>query len=346
MKIGNRVIDQNSPAFIVAELSANHLQKFDKAIETVHAIKKTGADAVKIQTYTADTITLKCNNKYFQISGGTLWDGKTLYELYQEAFTPWEWQLDLKKEAEKCGLLFFSSPFDTTSVDFLEQLNMPAYKVASFEITDIPLIEYIASKQKPVIISTGIAHLPEIEEAVQACRRVGNNDIVLLKCTSAYPAPVEELNLLTMTDLAKRFGVLVGLSDHTLSPSVPVAAVALGAKIIERHFILDRKMGGPDAAFSMEPAEFEQMVKAVRETESALGRVTYDLSERIQKSRLFTRSLFAVEDIQTGEEFTLKNIRSVRPGHGLPPKRLKSILGKKALRFVERGTPLDEKMFG
>lgn len=345
MKIGAHTIDTNSPVFIVAELSANHLHNFETAVETIRAIQKSGADAVKIQTYTADTITIDCRNRYFQINSGTLWDGKSLHELYQDAHTPWEWQPELQKEAKKCGLEFFSSPFDPSSVDFLEKMNVPAYKVASFEITDIPLIEYIASKKKPIILSTGVAELPEIEDAVAACRGVGNNDIALLKCTSAYPAPLEELHLRTITDLAERFNVLVGLSDHTLSVSVPVAAVALGAKIVERHFILDRTMGGPDAAFSMEPREFADMVSAIRETETSLGRVNYDLSDRIKKSRLFTRSLFVVEDMQPGEQVSPKNVRSIRPGHGIKPNRLPALLGKRARKFIEKGTPVDDNLF-
>ncbi|MCD4784954.1 MAG: pseudaminic acid synthase [Candidatus Eremiobacteraeota bacterium] len=341
LKIGKRSIGHNHPVFIIAELSANHLQNFNLAVDTIKAMKKSGADAVKLQTYTPDTITIDSDNEYFQIGQGTLWDGKTLYQLYQEAFTPWEWQPKLKKIAEDLGLICFSSPFDRTAVDFLEEMNVPAYKVASFEINDIPLIKYIASKGKPVIISTGIATLADIEEAVNACVRIGNDQIALLKCTSAYPAPLEESNLRTIPNLADTFNTVVGLSDHTLGISAPVASVALGAKIIEKHFILDRKMGGPDAAFSMEPDEFRSMVEAVREVEKALGTVNYDLTEKTKKSREFSRSLFVVEDIRAGESLTEENVRSIRPGFGLHPRYLGQIIGKKARTDIKKGTPLD-----
>lgn len=336
----NSPIGDGNPVFIIAELSANHLQNFDLAVDTIRAIKESGADAVKLQTYTPDTITIDSDTEHFQINQGTLWDGKTLYQLYQEAYTPWEWQPKLKEIAEELDLVCFSSPFDRTSVDFLEEMKVPAYKVASFEITDIPLIEYIASKGKPVIISTGIARLADIEEAVNACKRMGNDQILLLKCTSAYPAPLEEVNLRTIPNLADTFNTIVGLSDHTLGISVPIAAVALGAKIIEKHFILDRKMGGPDAAFSMEPNEFRAMVKAVRDVEKALGTVNYDLTEKSKKSREFSRSLFVVEDTKAGAVFTDANVRSIRPGFGLAPKYIKDILGRKTKKDVKRGTPL------
>lgn len=336
----NSPIGDGNPVFIIAELSANHLQNFDLAVDTIKAIKESGADAVKLQTYTPDTITIDSDTEHFQINQGTLWDGKTLYQLYQEAYTPWEWQPKLKEIAEELDLVCFSSPFDRTSVDFLEEMKVPAYKVASFEITDIPLIEYIASKGKPVIISTGIARLADIEEAVNACKRMGNDQILLLKCTSAYPAPLEEVNLRTIPNLADTFNTIVGLSDHTLGISVPIAAVALGAKIIEKHFILDRKMGGPDAAFSMEPNEFRAMVKAVRDVEKALGTVNYDLTEKSKKSREFSRSLFVVEDTKAGAVFTDANVRSIRPGFGLAPKYIKDILGRKTKKDVKRGTPL------
>lgn len=338
--ISNRIIGDNHPVFIIAELSANHLQKFDLAVETIKAIKEAGADAVKLQTYTPDTITIDSDNDYFQIKQGTLWDGKTLYQLYQEAYTPWEWQPKLKKIAEDLGLICFSSPFDKTAVDFLEKMNVPAYKVASFEITDIPLIEYIASKGKPVIISTGIATLSDINEAVNVCRRIGNGQIALLKCTSAYPTPLEDVNLRTIPNLAETFKTVVGLSDHTRGISVPIASVALGAKIIEKHFILDRKLGGPDAAFSLEPEEFKAMVKAVREAEKALGEVSYELTEKTKKSREFSRSLFAVKDIEAGETLTEENVRSIRPGYGLHPRYLVDVLGKKAKNSIKKGTPL------
>jgi pseudaminic acid synthase len=339
--IGSRRIGDGFPVFIVAELSGNHLQDFDLAVRTIRAMKESGADAVKLQTYTADTITIDSNQEYFRIEQGTIWAGKTLHQLYREAFTPWDWQPKLKDLAEKLGLVFFSTPFDKTAVDFLENLRVPVHKIASFEINDIPLVEYAASKGKPMILSTGIATLDDIREAVDACRRAGNDRIALLKCTSAYPAPLEEVNLRTLPDMADKFGTVVGISDHTLGISVPIASVALGAKIIEKHFILDRKLGGPDAAFSLEPAEFAQMVRAVREVETALGTVTYKLSEKVRQNRVFARSLFAVKDIRAGEPFTEENVRSIRPGYGLAPKHLSRVLGRKAKSDIKRGTPLD-----
>ncbi|MFX1535458.1 MAG: pseudaminic acid synthase [Promethearchaeota archaeon] len=340
IKIGNKEVSSQSSVFIVAELSANHNQDFDLAIKTIKSMKKAGADAVKIQTYTPDTITIKSDKEYFQIQQGTIWDGQTLYDLYKKAYTPWEWHPDLQKVAEDEGLLFFSSPFDRTAVDLLEELDVPAYKIASFEITDIPLIEYIASKGKPVIISTGISTLSDIEEAVNACRRVGNDQIVLLKCTSSYPAPFEEINLKTIPNLAEVFDVVVGLSDHSMGSTVAIASVALGAKVVEKHFILDRNLGGPDSAFSMEPDEFNYMVKSIRNVEKALGTINYSLSDKAKRNREFARSLFVVEDIKKGESFTLKNVKSIRPGYGLHPKYLKNVLGKKTTRDIERGTPL------
>ncbi|MEW6003019.1 MAG: pseudaminic acid synthase [Nitrospirota bacterium] len=338
--IGKHSVGEDSPVFIVAELSANHRQKFDFAVETIKAMKESGADAVKLQTYTPDTITIDSDNEYFQIKQGTLWDGKTLYQLYQEAYTPWEWQPKLKEIAEDLGLICFSSPFDKSAVDFLEKMDVPAYKIASFEITDIPLIEYIASKGKPVIISTGIATLLDIEEAVKACKKMGNDQIALLKCTSAYPTPLEEVNLKTILNLTETFRTVVGLSDHTLGISVPIAAVALGAKIIEKHFILDRKLSGPDAAFSLEPEEFKAMVNAVREVEKAVGEVSYELTEKMKKGREFSRSLFVVKDVKAGELFTEENVRSIRPAFGLHPRYLNDVLGKKAKVNIKKGTPL------
>lgn len=333
-------IGESYPVFIVAELSANHLQNFDLAVKTIKAMKESGADAVKLQTYTPDTMTIDCNNEYFQIKQGTIWDGKSFYKLYQEAYTPWEWHPKLKAIAEEIGLIFFSTPFDKSAVDFLEEIDVPVYKIASFEITDIPLIEYVAGKGKPVIISTGIATLSDIEEAVNACKRMGNNQIALLKCTSAYPAPLEEVNLKTIPNLADTFKVIAGLSDHTTGISVPIASVSLGAKIIEKHFILDRKLGGTDAPFSLEPEEFKAMVKSVREVEKAMGEVSYELTEKVKKNRNFSRSLFSVKDIKSGELFTEDNIKSIRPGFGLPPKYLKDIIGKKARIDINRGTPM------
>ncbi|WP_187647941.1 pseudaminic acid synthase [Nitrosophilus labii] len=340
IKIGSKTISNDSPVYIIAEVSANHNQDFEIAKEMIKAAKEAGADAVKLQTYTPDTITLKCDNEYFQIKQGTIWDGKTLYELYEEAYTPWEWQPKLKSYADYIGIDLFSSPFDKSAVDFLEKMDVSAYKIASFEITDIPLIEYAASKGKPMIISTGIATLCDIEEAVNACRRVGNEQIVLLKCTSAYPAPLEDANLRTIPNLSETFGVIAGFSDHTLGITAPVAAVTLGAKVIEKHFILDKSLGGPDAAFSLDINEFKEMVKAVRDTEKLLGRVDYTMDEKKRKNREFSRSLFIAKDIKKGEILTEKNIRSVRPGFGLHPKYLKDILGKKAAVDLKQGTPL------
>lgn len=336
----NNKLDECGKVFIIAELSANHGHDIKIAKKTIKAAKESGADAIKIQTYTPDTITIDCDNKYFKLNSGTIWDGRTLYDLYSEAYTPWEWQKELMEYANALGLVFFSTPFDTTAVDFLEELNIPIYKVASFEIMDIPLIEYIASKGKPMLISTGIASLSDIEEAVNVCRKVGNNKITLLKCTSAYPAKIEDANLRTMRNLKETFNVNVGISDHTLGATVPIISVAMGACVIEKHFILDRSIGGPDAIFSMEPHEFEQMVRAVREAEKAIGKVDYSMSGH-EKSRLLGRSLFVVCDIKEGEAFTDQNIKSIRPGNGIPPKYYKEILGKVATRDLERGTPLD-----
>lgn len=342
MKIGNFNFD-NDGVFIIAELSANHNQDFEIAKKSILAAKEAGADAVKLQTYTADTITLDCDNEYFQITQGTIWDGETLHSLYQKAYTPWEWQPLLKTYADKIGIILFSSPFDKSSVNLLEKMNVPAYKIASFEITDIPLIEYTASKGKPIIISTGIATLSDIEEAVNACKRLGNNDIILLKCTSAYPAPLQDINLKTMKNLADTFDVIAGFSDHTLGITAPIAAVALGAKVIEKHFILDKNIGGPDASFSLDIREFKEMVNAVRDTEKILGRVNYELNDNKLKNRDFCRSLFISENIKKGELFNDKNIRSVRPGHGLSPKYYYNILGKTASKDLEKGTPLEFK---
>lgn len=330
--------------FIIAELSANHNHKYDLAVKTIKAAAEAGADAIKVQTYTADTITIKSNKKYFQINQGTIWDGTTLYELYQQAYTPWEWQPKLKEVAENLGLVFFSSPFDKTAVDFLEEMDVPLYKVASFELVDIPLIEYIASKGKPMIMSTGIATLEDIQLAVETCKKQKNNNIALLKCTSAYPTPMEDLNLRVIPDLIKKFNTTVGLSDHTMGSTAAVASVALGAKIIEKHLILDRKMGGPDSQFSMEPSEFKSMVQAVRDTEKALGKVTYKLTPKMKKSREHSRSLFVVKDIKKGEKFTKENVRSIRPGFGIHPKYYHEILGKRAVTNIETGTPLDQSL--
>ncbi|WP_306353552.1 pseudaminic acid synthase [Flavobacterium sp. '19STA2R22 D10 B1'] len=337
MKIGNFNISKESPVFIIAELSANHNGNIDTAIETIRAAKRAGADCIKFQTYTADTITIDSNKEDFLIKG-TIWEGKNLYKLYQEAFTPWEWHEVLFKVAEEEGLVCFSSPFDKTAVDFLETLNVPAYKIASFEITDIPLIEYVASKGKPIILSTGIAEQADIELALEACERMGNNDVALLKCTSSYPAPIEEANMCMVKDLAERYNVISGLSDHTMGSTVPIVATVFGAKIIEKHFILDRSIGGPDASFSMNEEEFTAMVKAVREAEQAIGKVDYTLTEKQAKGKDFSRSLYIVEDINEGDILTEKNIRSIRPGFGLHPKHYSQVLGQTVNMDLEKGT--------
>jgi pseudaminic acid synthase len=330
--------------FIIAELSANHNGSLQTALETIRAAKRAGADAIKLQTYTADTITLDCDNGYFvDVLNDTIWEGHKLYELYQEAYTPWEWHEVLFRVAKEEGLICFSSPFDKTAVDFLEQFDPPAYKIASFEIQDIPLIEYTASKGRPMILSTGIAEFEDIELAVKTCRDAGNNDITLLKCTSSYPAPIDEANLVTIPDLKKRFGVEVGLSDHTLGIVAPVVAVTLGARVIEKHFILDKSIGGPDASFSLDEKEFTEMVLAVRQAEKAVGKVSYELTEKVKSSRKFSRSLFVVEDIKAGEPFTGDNVRSIRPGHGMHPKYLEEIFGRVATEDLKKGTPLNQK---
>ncbi|MEK8180272.1 pseudaminic acid synthase [Flavobacterium buctense] len=337
MKIKNFTINKESQVFIIAELSANHNGSLETALETVRAAKRAGADCIKLQTYTADTITIDSKKDDFLIKG-TIWDGKNLYELYQEAYTPWEWHQALFEEAEKNGLICFSSPFDKTAVDLLESLNAPAYKIASFEITDIPLIEYTASKGKPIIMSTGIATIEDIELALAACRRMGNTDIALLKCTSSYPAPIEEANMVMVKDFAERFGVITGLSDHTMGATVPLVATCFGAKIIEKHFILDRSIGGPDASFSMNEQEFTDMVKAVREAEKAIGVVDYQLTDKQAKGKDFSRSLYVVKDLKKGEVITEEHVKSIRPGFGLHPKYYNQIIGKKSSQEVEKGT--------
>ena len=344
MKIENFEINKISPVFIIAELSANHNGSLETAIETIRAAKRAGANCIKLQTYTADTMTIDCDKVDFVING-TIWDGQNLHKLYQEAYTPWEWHEELFRVAKEEGLVCFSSPFDKTAVDFLESLNVPAYKIASFEITDIPLIEYVASKGKPIILSTGIAELEDIELALDACRRMGNNDIALLKCTSSYPAPINEANMVMVKDLAERFNVISGLSDHTMGATVPVVATCFGAKIIEKHFILDRSIGGPDASFSMNEEEFTAMVKSVREAESAIGVVDYTLTEKQAKGKDFSRSLYVVEDMKAGDFINEKNVRSIRPGFGLHPKYYNEILGKKVNINIEKGSRLNEKMF-
>jgi len=337
-----RVFSQEK-VYIIAELSANHNGSLEHAKKLIQAIAETGADAVKLQTYTADTLTIDCDNEYFRIDGGTLWDGRTLYDLYKEAYTPWEWHAELKALAEELGLEFFSTPFDPTAVDFLEELGVQRHKVASFELVDIPLLKKIGSTQKPVIMSTGMASIQEIEEAVDALKDAGCPDITLLKCTSAYPAQPEDANLKTIPDLHKRFGCKVGLSDHTMGIAVPVAAVALGAQVIEKHFTLSRADGGADSGFSLESHEFKAMVDAVRVAEKAIGSIHYGGSAGDEKSKIFRRSLFVVKDIKAGESFTSDNIRSIRPGHGLPPKFYDEVLGKRATCDIEKGTPVLRK---
>lgn len=336
MKIGDFNIDKNSAVFIIAELSANHNGNIKTAIETIRAAKRAGANCIKLQTYNADSMTINSDKDDFIIKG-TLWEGKNLFKLYQEAYTPWEWHSTLFNEAKKLGLICFSSPFDKTSVDFLETFDVPAYKIASFEITDIPLIEYVASKGKPIIISTGIADKEDIELALQTCKKIGNNNIALLKCTSSYPAPIDEANMIMIRDLAKRYNVIAGLSDHTMGSTVPIVATCFGAKIIEKHFIVDRSIGGPDSKFSMNEIEFTEMVKAVREAETAIGKVDYTLTEKQFKARNFSRSLYVIDDIKKGDVITEKNVKSIRPGFGLHPKFLPEILGKKAIKNAFRG---------
>ena len=327
---------KNKNVFIIAELSANHGGSIEIAKETIRAAKRTGADAIKLQTYTADTITLNCDKEDFLIKG-TIWEGKKLYDLYKEAYLPWEWHRELFKTAKEEGLVCFSSPFDRTAVDFLEELKCPIYKIASFEITDIPLIKYVASKGKPMIMSTGIANYEDIKLAIETCREVGNTDITILKCTSSYPAPIEETNLTMMQQFAKDFKVKVGLSDHTLGTTAPVIAAALGASVIEKHFILNKDVGGPDASFSLDEKEFTEMVTAVRSAESAIGSVSYNLTEKQNAGRAFSRSLYVVEDVKKGEIITEKNIRSVRPGFGLHPKYYYKVIGKTFSKDFNRG---------
>lgn len=344
INIGNRYIGPGKPAYIIAEISANHNQDYEEAVRLIHAAHAAGADAVKLQTYTPKTITIDCESEPFRIGKGSLWEGRCLYDLYEEAYTPWEWHEGLFEAARALGVDIFSTAFDPSAVDFLESLSVPVHKVASFEIVDIPLIEKMASTGKPLIISTGMATLGEVEEAVQAARCAGAEQIALLKCTSAYPALPEEMNLRTIPHLAEAFGVPVGLSDHTLGIEVPIAAVAIGACIIEKHFALSRSAGGPDSAFSLEPEEFRSMVRAVRIAEKALGRVHYGVGEQEAKSRVFRRSLFVVRDVKAGEDFTEENVRSIRPGYGLHTRYLKDVLGRSAACSIKRGTPLSWDM--
>ena len=335
---------KDNSVFIIAELSANHNGSLETALETIRAAKRAGANAIKLQTYTADTLTIQSDKDDFIIKSGSIWDGKTFYDLYKSAYTPWEWHEELFNCAKEEGLICFSSPFDKSAVDFLENLNVPAYKIASFEITDIPLIEYVASKGKPVILSTGIATSEDIELALDACKRMGNSNIALLKCTSSYPAPIEEANMAMIPDFKERYDVIPGLSDHTLGSTVPIVATTLGARIIEKHFILDRSIGGPDASFSMNEKEFSEMVKAVREAEKAVGHISYEPTEKQIKGRAFSRSLYVVKDIKKGEVITEENVRSIRPGFSLAPKYLNILIGKKANRSLDKGDRLTENL--
>jgi pseudaminic acid synthase len=340
IEIAGRRIGAGAPVYCIAEVSANHNQNFETAVSIVRAAKDAGADAVKLQTYTPDTITIQSNRECFQVGGGTLWDGRSLYDLYKEAYTPWEWQPKLKRVADDLGMHCFSSAFDHSAVDFLESMNVPAHKVASFELVDLPLIQKMAATGKPMIMSTGMGTFEEIEEAVATARAAGAKQIALLKCTSAYPAPAEDMNLRTIPELARRFEVPVGLSDHTMGIAVPVAAVSLGAAIIEKHLTLSRTAGGPDGAFSLEPGEFKAMVDGVRIAEKALGGVHFGISEREKSSRVFRRSLFVVRDLKKGDQFTADNVRSIRPGDGLHTRHMAEVLGKTAARDVVQGTPL------
>jgi pseudaminic acid synthase len=343
--INGRRIGPGQPTYMVAEMSGNHHQDFAQAVKILEAAHRAGADAVKLQTYTPDTLTIPCDNAYFQIQG-TIWEGKTLHDLYGEAYTPWEWQPELQRVAEALGLALFSSPFDASAVDFLEDMGVPAYKIASFELVDIPLLRRIAATGKPIIMSTGMATLGEIDEAVRTVRENGCRELVLLKCTSAYPAPLAEMNLRTIPHLAEAFGVPAGLSDHTMSHVVPVAAVTLGACLIEKHFTLCRDVVGPDSAFSQEPDEFAAMVQAVRAIEQALGKVSYDMTDKEKTSRVFRRSLFVVRDMAQGEQFTADNVRSIRPGHGLHTRFLDQVLGQRAAVHIPTGTPLSWELVG
>lgn len=339
LTINKRVVGDGSPAYIIAEMSANHAGSMERALELIHAAKEAGADCVKIQTYTPDTMTIDCSNQYFQIEKGT-WEGDNLYALYQKAYTPWEWQAGLRDEAKKVGIDFLSTPFDSTSVDFLETLGVQFYKIASFELVDIPLLKYIASKNKPVIMSTAMGTLQEIQEAVEAVYSTGNRQLALMKCSSAYPAKSEEMNLCMIRDMKERFGVPVGLSDHSMGSFSAATAVALGANIIEKHFCISRAIKNPDAGFSMEPKEFRAMVDQVREVERALGTVSYGVSPQEETNTCFRRSLFVVKDIAAGEALTPENIRSIRPAYGLAPKYYERVLGRTAARDLKRGTPL------
>lgn len=343
IKLRNKSIGEGHPVYIIAEMSANHGGDFNRAKEIIHAAKEAGADCIKVQTYTADTITIDSDKEYFQINKGT-WAGENLYKLYEKAYTPWEWQAELKGEAERIGIDFLSTPFDRTAVDFLEDMGLEFYKIASFEIVDIPLIKYVASKGKPIIMSTGMATLEEIKEAVDAVKGQGNKNLCLLKCSSAYPAIPDDMNLRTIEHLKETFNIPIGLSDHSMGFIGALTAVALGAKVIEKHFCLSRKIETPDSSFSMEPNEFKEMVKNIRLTEKALGKVNYDISPNEEVSRKHRKSIFVVENVKKGDKFTEKNIRVIRPAQGLLPKYYDDVLGQYAKTDIEKGTPLNWDM--
>lgn len=342
MNLYNKLQDKT---YIIAEMSANHAGSKSRALEIIHAAKEAGADCIKIQTYTPDTMTIDCHNEFFRIEKGT-WAGENLYSLYEKAYTPWEWQADLKDEAEKVDLDFLSTPFDRSAVDFLENIGVMFYKIASFELVDIPLIQYVASKGKPIIMSTGMSNLAEIDEAVSAIRAIGNNQLVLLRCASAYPAITDEMNLMTMKNMSEVFGTPVGLSDHSMGSVGAITAVALGAKVIEKHFCLDREIDNPDASFSMNPKEFSQMICDIRQAEQAIGQVCYGVTEQEKSNIIFRRSIFCVKDIKRGEKLSEENIRIIRPGYGLAPKFYSEILGQCAMRDIKRGIPISLDMFG
>lgn len=346
IEINGRLIGRGHPTYIIAEMSANHNQSFEQAVQILNAAKSAGADAVKLQTYTPETMTIDCDSEYFRIGEGTIWEGRGLFDLYGEAFTPWEWQPKLQAIAGELGLDFFSTPYENTAVDFLEAMDVPVIKIASFENGDIPLLRRIAQTGKPIIMSTGMATLSEIDEGVQAIKQAGGRQLALLKCTSSYPAPPEEMNIRTIPHLAEAFDVPVGLSDHTVETSVPIAAVALGASIIEKHFTLSRAIDGPDSAFSLEPSEFKTMVDGIRTAEQALGNVHYGVSEREAHSRVFRRSLFVVQEVRAGDVLTSENVRSIRPGYGLHTRYLEEIIGRRASQDITRGTPLAWDLIG
>ncbi len=339
IEIKDRIIGEGHPAYIIAEMSANHAGSIENAKQIIRKAKECGADCIKIQTYTPDTLTIDCDNEYFKINDGT-WEGENLYSLYGKAYTPWEWQAELKAEADSLGLDFFSTPFDKTAVEFLESIGIEFYKIASFELVDIPLIEYVASKGKPIIMSTGMGSFEEIEDAVNTVSGQGNKALALLKCSSAYPAVPDDMNLKTMQHMSESFNVPVGLSDHSMGSIGAVTAVAMGACIIEKHFCLSREIDNPDASFSMEPGEFKKMVEDIRIAEKAKGIVSYDVSAKEKESMVFRRSIFAVRDIKKGEIFTEENIQCIRPGHGIKPKYYKEVLSKQAVRDIKRGVPI------